>query len=132
QTREAVAAVNRLTGQIVEMNQRFRANSGGGPDAGLDAQLHVALEQLAGLVNFSVIKTGDGAVNVYLDGQTPLVIGQHQFAIQADQSGPGTTIRDSQNNDITSQVLLGSLGALVGEKNATLPGYLTQLHQLAR
>jgi flagellar hook-associated protein 1 FlgK len=131
QTRDAVATVNRLAGQIAAINQQFRANSQASQDAGLDAQLHSALEELAGVANFTTIKTADGAVNLYLGGEAPLVIGNQQFGLQADLSGPQTVIRDAQGDDVTAQISRGALGALIEEKNATLPGYLAQLNQLA-
>jgi len=132
QTRNAVTTINQLTTQIASINRQYRSNSATNTDAGLDAQLHSALESLSSIANFSAIKTSDGAVNVYLGGQTPLVIGDTQFGLTADFSSPQTVIRDAQSNDVTSQITSGSLGALIQEKNTTLPGYLTQLNTLAQ
>jgi flagellar hook-associated protein 1 FlgK len=132
QTLDAVASVNRLAAQIVSINQRYRSSADASVDAGLDAQLHAALEELSGIANFTIIKTPDGAANIYLGGQAPLVIGDHLFQIQADLSGGQTVIRDSQSNDITSQIQRGSLGALISEKNTNLPGYLADLNTLAQ
>ena len=126
QTCDAAATVNRLSAQITSINalsRRLRSP----PDPGSMRNCTPPRRAL-GVVNYNVI--ADGAVNVYLGGQTPLVIGNHQFVIQADLSGGTTVIRDSQNNDVTSQVLRGSLGALVREKNSTLAGYSTQLNLL--
>ena len=131
QTRDTVATVNRLAGQIAAINQSYRSTAQAAQDAGLDAQLHAALEELSGVANFTLIKTADGAANVYLGGQIPVVTGDRQFAIQADLSGAQTVVRDAQNNDVTAAIVRGSLGALIAEKNTTLPGYLTQLNQLA-
>jgi flagellar hook-associated protein 1 FlgK len=132
QTRNAVTTINQLTAQITSLNQQYRSNSSANQDAGLDAQMHAALESLSSIANFSVIKTSDGATNVYLGGQTPLVIGETQFTLTSDFSSPQTVIRDSQMNDVTSQINSGSLGALIQEKNTTLPGYLAQLNTLAQ
>jgi flagellar hook-associated protein 1 len=132
QTRGNVAQINQFAGQIAAINSQFRANSAATTDAGLDAQAHAALENLAQVANFTVIKTNDGGYNVYLGGQTPLVIGNNQYSVQADFSGPQTVIRDAQGNDVTSQITQGSLGALLQEKNTILPGYLTQLNTLAQ
>lgn len=132
QTRDAIAQINQLTAQIASLNQEYRANSASSQDAGLDAQMHAALESLSQVANFSLIKTSDGAINVYLGGQTPLVIGNDQFQISADFSSPKTVIRDAQSNDITSQITAGSLGAMIEEKNQTLPGYLAQLNAVAQ
>jgi flagellar hook-associated protein 1 FlgK len=86
------------------------------------------------VANYSLIKTQDGTYSVYLGGQTPLVVGDHIFPISADYSTPKTIIRDAQGNDITAQLdnAGGSLGALIDEKNTTLPGYMTDLNTLAQ
>ena len=101
-------------------------------NASLDAQVHAALENLSQVANFTVIKMPDGTSNVYLGGQTPLVLGNQQFGVSANLSAQNTVIYDSQGNDITSQITSGSLGALLSEKNTTLPGYSSSLNTLAQ
>jgi flagellar hook-associated protein 1 FlgK len=132
QTRDAVAAINGLAGQITTINQEFRSGTQASHDAGLDAQLTAALENLSQVANFTVIKSPDGTLNVYLGGQTPLVIGDRQFPISADFAASQTAVRDAQGKDITSQITQGSLGGLLVEHNTTLPGYLTDLNTLAQ
>jgi flagellar hook-associated protein 1 len=132
QTRANVSQINQLAGQIASLNAQFASTSGAATDAGLDAQMHAALENLSQVANFTVIRTNDGGYNVYLGGQTPLVLAQSQYAIQADFSSPQTVLRDAQGNDVTSQITQGSLGALLQEKNTLLPGYMTQLNTLAQ
>ena len=131
QTRGAVAGINRIAEQLAAINHQYRASSAGSQDAGLDAQRHAALEELSQIANFTVLKSADGGMNVYLGGQTALVIGEHDFAISANSSSTKTLIRDAQGKDITSQVTRGSLGALIQERNVTLPGYLADLNTLA-
>jgi flagellar hook-associated protein 1 FlgK len=94
--------------------------------------MHAALENLSSLVNFSLVKGDSGQIKVFLNGQTPLVVGSHEFAISADFSSPQTVIRDSQGNDITAQVTSGKLAALLREKNSILPGYTNSLNELAQ
>jgi flagellar hook-associated protein 1 FlgK len=132
QTRATVAQINALTAQIAHLNSEYQANSAAGSDAGLDAAMHSDLENLAGLVNFSIIKSNDGTFNVYLGGQTPLVIGGSQLKLSTDFSSPQTVIRDSQSNDVTAEIGSGSLGAMLREKNATLPGYMSLLNKLSQ
>ena len=132
QTQDAVATINQIAGQVATINQTYRSDAQAGQDAGLDAQLHTALENLSQVANYSLIKTADGAYNVYLGGQTPLVIGAQPFAVSADFSGAQTVIRDAQGNDVTSQIDQGSLGALLQEKNVTLPGYTASLNAVAQ
>ncbi len=132
QTGGAVDGINRLATQIADINHRFRSSSEARADAGLDAQLHAALEELSGLTNFTLIRTADGAANVYLGGgQSALVIGDRAQTVTADLSGATTVIRDAQGTDVTSLVTRGKLGALIEEKNTLLPSYLTDLNTLA-
>lgn len=132
QADSAVEQINTLTAQIAKLNSQYQSSSAATSDAGLDAQMHADLETLSSLVNFSIVKSNDGSYNVYLDGQTPLVIGDTQFKVSADFSTPQAVIRDSQSNDVTSQIKGGSLGAMLQEANTTLPGYMTELNTLAQ
>jgi len=132
QIRDTVASITRLATTIAALNKNYRENSEATQDAGLDAQMHSAFEELSGLANYTLIRTDDGGFNVYLGGQTPLVVGDHEFPIQAGYSNSQTAILDWQGNDITAQITRGSLGALLQEKNATLPGYQPDLNTLAQ
>jgi flagellar hook-associated protein 1 FlgK len=132
--RTSAASINQIASQIAEINRHYRSSAQASQDAGLDAQLNSALESLAQVAHYTSIKSSDGTYNIYIGGQTPLVIGDHQFAISADFSNPQTAIRDAQGNDITGQLsgAGGSLGALLEEKNVTLPGYIGSLNNLAQ
>ena len=130
-TLDTVNKINRLTTQIAAINQHYRVGNGASQDAGLDAQLHDSLEQLAGLVNVSLVRTDSGAAQVYIAGQTPLVVEDKSFPIQADQSGSQTRILDATGKDVTQVVTGGQLGSLVDEKNRVIPGYLSDLSTLA-
>lgn len=131
-TASTVAQINQIASQITALNQQYQSDANSTQDPGLDAQMHTDLENLSSLVNFSIIQGAGGAYNVYLGGQTPLVIGSQQFQISANFSSSQTVIYDSQSNDVTSQITGGSLGAMIQESNSTLPGYQTQLNTLAQ
>jgi flagellar hook-associated protein 1 FlgK len=132
ETTDSVAQVNQLASQIAALNQQFATNPDARNDPGLAAQLNTALESLSSISSYSTIKLGDGGVNVFLAGQTPLVLGGQQLKISSGTSSSAATIQDSQGNDITSQITTGSLGALIKEQNVTLPGYTAQLNALAQ
>jgi flagellar hook-associated protein 1 FlgK len=132
QTTSTVAQVNQLASQIASLNQQYQKNSASEQDPGLDAQMHTDLENLSQLANISMVKSSDGTYDVYLGGQTPLVIGSQQYQISDGFSSGQTQILDSQGNNVTSQVTGGSLGAMIQENNTTLPGYMTQLNTLAQ
>lgn len=131
QTRDSVQAINRLAEQIAGINRVYRSSAGASSDAGMDAQLNAALEELSGLVSYTTIRTSDGAANVYIGGQTLLVMGDRDYPITADFSTPQTAILDAGGGDTTSQIRGARLGALVAEKNTILPGYMSDLNAVA-
>ena len=131
ETVNSVATINSIAADLTKINQDYTA-TGGANNAGLDAQKNADLETLSQVTNFSIVNTGGGQFNVYLGGQTPLVLGGRQYAVSANFSTPQTTIQDSQGNDITAQLPGGALGAQIQERNTTLPGYMSQLNNLAQ
>ncbi len=132
ETTTVVSQINQLASQIASINQQFDANSQTTQDESLDSDVHNALETLSGLANVSVIRTAGGAYNVYLGGQTPLVLGDTVAPISTSNVSGETAILDANGNDVSSQITSGQLGALVQENNTTLPGYLSNLNQLAQ
>ena len=135
-----VAQINTLAAQVQAANVAIQ--SSGAPDAGLDANLHASLESLSQVADVTVSFASNGTATVLLGGQTPLVIGSQQYAIQASFAGsgnpPDASILDSNGQDITSQISQGSLGGLLSVRNTILPsiqGNGTQqgaLNQLAQ
>jgi flagellar hook-associated protein 1 FlgK len=128
-----VDAVNRIAGQIRDINAHIRETYMANTDAGVDAQMHTALEELSQYVSFTTLKQTDGTVSLYFGGQVALVVGAHQFEIKADYSDPNTTrIRGADGDDLTAQATSGKLAAQLQEKNTVFPGYLAGLNTLAK
>ena len=73
--------------------------------------MHAALENLSTLVNFSTTQSGNGQVNAYLNGETPLVVGSNEYALSADFSSPQIAILDSQGNNLASEITGGNSAA---------------------
>jgi flagellar hook-associated protein 1 FlgK len=127
-----VQQINTLSGQIQQLNIEQAKNQQ--PDPGLDAQMHDALQQLSGLVNFSQIKQSDGTVSIVLSSGTPLVIGDQQYSISAttlvptgsaNPSAPPTSeILDSNGKQITAQITGGQLGGLLDAHNRVMASIL--------
>lgn len=132
QTGVVITQINQLASQVASINQRYRSNTAAQHDESLDTDLHNTLENLSSLANISVIRSNDGSYNVYLGGQVPLVLGDATSQVTAASTPAGTTILDAHGNDVTSQINGGQLGALIQEKNTTLPGYLADLNVLAQ
>lgn len=134
ETSGAVANINQIAADIAAVNGEYSSNSAETQDAGLDARLNNDLESLSQLVNYTAIKNSNGTYNVYVGGQTPLVLGASSYGLSADFAQPQTAILDSQGNDITAELnnTGGSLGAMLQEQNTTLPGYMSSLNSLAQ
>ncbi len=131
QITSTVKSINELTAQIRDLNvSRLRDFRSTG-DAGLDAQMHTALEQLSEYTDVVALKDPDGAINVYLGGQTPLVIGNHQYRLTPEVAPGQAIVRDATGADVTANVTSGKLAALVNERGTTLPSYRDDLNKLA-
>jgi flagellar hook-associated protein 1 FlgK len=136
EARKAVPAtvdhINSIAGLIREYNVRVRESLSAAHDPGLDAQVHGYLEQLAEYTDFNALKQADGSYTVLAGGQSPLVIGNTQLAIQADTSAAVVRILDSAGQDITSHITGGRLAGAVHATNVLFPQYLGDLHTLAK
>ncbi len=132
ETGDSVATINQISGDLAAINKSYGASPTGGTDAGLDAQVNSDLENLSQVANFTVVPLAGGQFNVYLGGQTPIVMGGQALNVSADFSTPQTVIRDSQGNDITAQLTGGQLGAQIQERNTTLSGYMSSLNTQAQ
>jgi flagellar hook-associated protein 1 FlgK len=132
QAQQTVASINSDIQTLQNVNIQ-RANSPDSQhDAGLDGQVYATLQDLSQYANIQSIQQPDGSVNVYLAGQTPLLVGSHAYAISAAPTNTATAILDSKGNDITTQVTSGHLAGLVQERNTLLPSYAANLNQLAQ
>lgn len=130
-TRSTIDQINQLATQVASLNAQYRTGTAAAQDPGLDAQMHATLEQLSGLANVSLVRNSDGATDLYLAGQTPLVVGDKSFVLQGDFSGSQVKILDANGTDQTQAITGGSLGGLLDEENRLLPGYQNGLNQLA-
>ena len=113
-----VQQINSLAATIRDYNVAIR--QGGQTDAGVDANLHAALESLSQQADIAVRFESDGTATVLLGGQTPLVIGDQQNAISLTVTN-AAHVFDSNGIDITSQISQGSLGGLLSVRNTALP-----------
>jgi len=124
-----VSEINSLAAQVLAYNQRQAA--GGAADAGLDAHLHDTLESLSSDAGIQARFESDGSVTLLMGGQTPLVIGTHQYSLQSayfdtvapvnPNATPAAHILDVNGQDVTANVAGGSLGGLLNVRNTVLP-----------
>jgi flagellar hook-associated protein 1 FlgK len=123
--------VNTLTGKIRQDNISL-GTAGGASDAAVQADLYNNLEQLSAIVPITTIRQSDGATEVLLNGQTPLVVGQTQYKIAANvavpqsppptypSAPPGAQVLDSDGADITREITSGQIGGVLQAVNVTL------------
>ncbi|MCW5981271.1 MAG: flagellar hook-associated protein FlgK [Bryobacteraceae bacterium] len=129
--RDALERINRLAGQIAAINREVSIDYRKRTDAGLDARMNAALEELSEIVDFNALREENGTVSVHIGGQTPLVLGDKTYELQADFSGAAVEILDWSGRPITSQIQAGRLKAMVDLANQLLPAYRADLDQLA-
>ena len=136
---QTVDKVNQLVGQLQGYN--VIAMQGGKDDSGLSANMHATLEQLSTLVDVTATFQSDGTVNVTLNGETPLLLGDQQYKISSslyqpqdppptNANGPASEqILGSDGTDITAKTTGAQLGALLNLRNQILPSYIGDAYQ---
>jgi len=139
QMQQTVDQINRLAGQLRGFNQQRVL--GDRNDSGLDAQINSTLEQLSEYGDITALTQADGSVTVLLSGQTPLVVGDHQYDISVSFSTPagapatvagGTPparIIDAQGNDVTGHISQGQLAGQLDIYNNVLPSLIGNAYQ---
>jgi flagellar hook-associated protein 1 FlgK len=139
QLSQTVDHVNEIVGQLQKVNRERIA--GGRDNPGLDTQTHSLLEQLSQYADFTAAFQENGSVTVLLNGQTPLLMEDRQYALGFDltmptspaptnaQAPPSARILAADGTDITAATKGGQLGALVDFRNRVLPSYLGDAYQ---
>lgn len=132
QIRDSITSINERISQLQQINKQRRLSPNASHDAGLDAEVYAALEEISQYASVQPLFQPDGTVSVYLTGRTPLLVGENQYKISHDPSNDSTAVRDEEGKDITAQITDGKLGATLQERNSILPGYQQSLDALAK
>lgn len=139
QLRETAGQINALVSKLRGLNIARR--DGNQQDPGLDAQIHANLEELSSLVDFTASMQTDGSVTILQGGQTPLLIGDHQYLISTDSAlpanpapvypnGPSSArVLDAEGRDVTAQISRGKLAGLLSLRNTDLPSLTGNAYQ---
>lgn len=126
-----VGKVNELVGRIVGLNREMQSDYTAQRDAGLQAKLHNALEDLSDMVDSTVIYAEDGSASVYVGGQSLLIVGDQGFPLTADTAGHQSRVVGADGTDLSGQIGGGRLEALLDLNNAVLPAHAADLNHLA-
>jgi flagellar hook-associated protein 1 FlgK len=137
QVYQTVDQVNQLVGELRGYNHL--ALQGNRDDPGLSSRVHAALEQLSGLADVQASFQSDGTVSLMLNGETPLLLADTQYALsatlyQSDEPPPTNPLgppemrlQGSDGSDITSTG--GQLGALLKLRNEVMPSLIGDRYQ---
>ncbi len=122
--------VNTLINQIATLNGQIMGQSGPSIET-LKDQRTVAISQLSSLIGASQIPASDGSISVTVGNGNPLVIGNTPYQVVVGNTTNGMATLSVLGQDITSQVTQGEMGGLLNVRDTLVPGYTTQLDQLA-
>ncbi len=131
QIRGGVADLSRLAAQVASLNQAISATLSGDAE-GLRDQQAEALKAMADLADITVLRRGDGGVDVTLGEGRAIVMGANAYALTAVDTPPtGFAAVELGGVDITNEIGRGQLSGWVDVRDTMLPGYASQLDAIA-
>ncbi len=133
EARAVVTQVNGLLEQASEL-AALGTNSTGNQNFAAQTRLSQVLDELAGLINFTLIHQSDGTLSIVGGGGEALVVGTTVRPLRVGLSNEGISIFDENGRDVTAGLESegGQLGAILQLRNESLPGYLDQINRLAK
>ncbi len=133
EARAVVTQVNGLLEQASEL-AALGTNSTGNQNFAAQTRLSQVLDELAGLINFTLIHQSDGTLSIVGGGGEALVVGTTVRPLRVGLSNEGISIFDENGRDVTAGLENegGQLGAILQLRNESLPGYLDKINRLAK
>ncbi len=132
-----VTKINSIVSAIGDLNKRIVESGSAQGDANvmLDNRTEL-LKSLSNLVDINIVEANDGSVKVFLANGSLLVDGTMTKSLALAPSAKDPTISDIVFSDatgdpITESITKGKLGALINIRDIIIPGYLTELDNLA-
>jgi flagellar hook-associated protein 1 FlgK len=126
-----VGQINQLTTQIAQLNGQISSLQNVGESAGSFVDQRTQLiDKLSSLVDVSVIPS-DNTLTLTTSNGTALVSGQQSFQLQTQTDPSGVQHVFAQGSDITSKIVAGQLGGLLGARDRQIPAIQAQLDTLA-
>lgn len=142
----AVDSVNSELENIASLNQQIvAAQAAGDSAADLEDQRNTDLQSIAQDMNVTYFVNSSGAMQIYTTGGTALLDGNdsvHELSYQTvgtvtssttytEGSSSGFSGITVDGTDITSQITSGDIGALITQRDDTLPAAQSELDELA-
>jgi flagellar hook-associated protein 1 FlgK len=131
--RSTVDDINGLVDRIATLNEALgRVGPNASESLSLQDELGEAIKQLSTLVDIDTIPRPDGGMDVTFGNGRPLVIGQYGYQLQTAAVGPlGHVSIVSEGVTVTAEITGGRLGGLIHARDVLIPGYITELDELA-
>lgn len=140
----AVGTVNSSLADVASLNRQIvAAKADGQSTADLEDQRNSDLQTIAGEMNVSYFVNTNGAMQIYTGSGQALLDGQvHEISYQSlgtvtsgttysAGSSTGFSAISVDGQDITSQITSGTIGALITQRDKTLPAAQSALDELA-
>ncbi len=129
--RGAVEQIDDLAKTIATLNRQIGDANGSDAEPMRD-QLDVALQKLSKLASVNIIPQPQGTFDVTIGAGRALVVGTHSFSLDVTNA-PVTGLAEVRAGgvDITSELRGGTTGGLLDVRDNVVPGYLSQLDELA-
>ncbi len=136
--RGTVTDVNRLSEQLIDLNQKIVSSETGSQNASdYRDKRDVVLKELSELIDISAFEEATGAVSVLIVNGRPLVSGTAlwQLSTQTNASGLQDVvwIDDAGNSvNISNDISGGKLKGWLETRDVVIPGYMNALDTLAQ
>lgn len=133
----SVGDINRLIGEISQLNQRITETEGGNTSAsdavGLRDQRGVALANLAELISIQVVEQKNGSVNVYSGSDFLVFEGTTRSVAATDVNDRGLTVSQLSIKETGTPLDLssGKVGGYVASRDDILGNFQDQLNEFS-
>jgi len=129
--RSDVQQVNDLAARIAQLNVAIGAAPATTGETLRDEQQQ-ALQDLASLVDVSVIDRASGGADVYIGNGRALVVGENAYSLATVSKAPsGLADITSGGTTITSEITGGRIGGLIQARDVLIPDYQGRVDNLA-
>jgi flagellar hook-associated protein 1 FlgK len=125
-----IGHVNQLAAQVAHLNDQISLQ---GPDVEtLRDERNTAVAELVRVAGAAVTTRPDGQVDLSVGNGRALVVGATAYTLEGTATAPnGLAAIKAGDVDITSEITGGEIGGLLHVRDAIVPGYQSQIDQLA-
>ena len=128
--RALTADVTALAEQIAKINESIQKIADPGSKLHLQDQQGELVRKLSAIIDVDALQREDGGVDITIGNGRALVIGENDYALTTSAVG-GMTHVFSAGVDVTAEISGGTLGGVIFTRDVLLPGYVTDLDNLA-